>query len=58
VTALDLPRAVALAARLAESLRRSRARLAAAFPVSGAAVAAFDEAARTEADAFPSVSRT
>ena len=33
-------------------MRRSRARLAAVLPVSGAAVAAFDEAARTEADAF------
>ncbi len=52
MTGLDLPRAVALTARLAESLRRSRGRLAAAFPVSGAAVAAFNEAARTEADAF------
>ena len=49
---LDLPRAVALVARLAESLRRSRERLAARFPVSGAAVAAFDEATTTEADAF------
>jgi hypothetical protein len=45
-------RAVALAARLADSLSRSQARLAAMFPVSGPAVAAFDEAARTEADAF------
>ncbi len=52
MTPLDLPRAVALVARLAESLRRSRERLAAEFPVSGAAVAAFDEATRTEADAF------
>lgn len=52
MTLLDLPRAVSLAARLAESLRRSRARLAAVFPVSGAAVAAFDETTRTEADAF------
>jgi hypothetical protein len=51
VTGLDLPRAVALTT-LAESLRRSRARLAATFPVSGGAVAAFDEATRTEADAF------
>jgi hypothetical protein len=52
VTPLDLPRAIALAARLAESLQRSRARLAAVFPVDGAAVARFDEAVRTEADAF------
>lgn len=52
MTRLDLPRAVALMARLAESLRRSRARLAAAFPVNGPVVAAFDEATRTEADAF------
>lgn len=52
MTALDLPRAVALTARLAESLRRSRSRLAAAFPVSAAAVVAFDETARTETDAF------
>ncbi len=52
MTALDLPRAVALTARLAESLKRSRERLATVFPVSGAAVAAFDEAVRTEPDAF------
>lgn len=52
MTGLDLPRAVALTVRLAESLRRSRDRLAAAFPVSAAAVAAFGEATRTEADAF------
>ena len=52
MTSLDLPRAVALVARLAESLCRSRERLAAVFPVSSAAVAAFDEAMRTQADAF------
>lgn len=52
MTPLDLPRAVSLVARLAESLRRSRARLAAVFPVNGASVAGFDEATRTEADAF------
>lgn len=52
MTPLDLPRAVGLVARLAASLRRSRSRLAAVFPLSGAAVAAFDEATRTEADAF------
>lgn len=50
--ALDLPRAIGLAARLVESLRRSRTRLAAVFPISGAAVVALDEPSRTEADAF------
>ncbi len=52
MTPLDLPRAVSLATRLAESLRRSQVRLAAVFPISGASVATMDEATRTEADAF------